>query len=165
MGDDGREWIALVVHGEPGGGHDGQADGFDGFGVVADVFDRLVDGFEDGAGIDLDFDAFAAGGEGSADDSAGDFAIFKNGGFDGGGADVEGEEFHGFFGEETVASRCSAGFVGSKGNDHADEQLLIRVKNAVCDSPDEVLAFGMSQNSKFRREHRYAMETSGRNRL
>ena len=165
MGDDRREWIALVIHGEPGGGHDGQADGFDGFGIVADVFDRLVDGFENGTGIDFDLDAFAAGWEGSADDSAGDFAIFKNGGFDGGGADVEGEEFHGFFDEETVASRCSAGFVGSKRNDHADEQLLIRIKDSVGDAPDEVLPLGMLQYRKFWSEDRYAMETSRRNRL
>jgi len=61
MGDDRGERVALVVHGEPGGGHGGEADGVDGFGAFADVGDGIVDGAEDGAGIDFDFHALALG--------------------------------------------------------------------------------------------------------
>src|SRR5881394_1987378 len=96
VGDNGRERIAFVIHGEPGGGHNGEADGVDGFGSFADIGNGVADRFENGAGIDLDFDSFAAGWITGAGDAAGDFAVFEDGGLDGGGADVEGEEVHGY---------------------------------------------------------------------
>src|SRR6266550_3732739 len=44
---------------------------------------------------------------------------------------------------------CASGLVRREGNDHADEQLLIRIQNTIGDPPHEILPFGMSQGREF----------------
>src|SRR5882672_4452716 len=94
MGDYWRERLAFVVHGDPGGRHDRQADGVDGFGFLADLGDRIAHGFENGARIHFHAHALAAGWIAGTGDPASDFPILENRRFDGGGANVKSEELH-----------------------------------------------------------------------
>ena len=105
VGDDAGEGFAVTVHGDPGGGHDGEADGINSFGGAAKIGDGAGDGLEKVGGIDLDLGAVEMRGIGGARDGAEDSSIADDAGFDGRGTAVEAEDLHGGRGGYTAGGR------------------------------------------------------------